>query len=463
MNLTRCLPAKPYAKSGPKLLSRTTTRTAWEAIFRVMEGGDERVAMLGTPGIGKSRSLALGLWHLIGNECPEWVQPKVIAWEAREGGRVFFFMKENDRWKAQSQSLKSWDSGACKYLQDENNWYLVDTYGKEDTLKLAAKTVKACSPDREHYSNFIKDGRSVYVEAWYEEELKAAYDHFNTDVQLKVVLERFQQVGGNLRVLLSHQDYYRKQCEEQKSQAMNFEQVKSALLGDLDAPERKMSTRLFTYKSENGTESRIVLSSPGAEQELIKTQYARLMEFCCSRDDKSKYWFEEFAGVFLRSSAWSNKTLRPYNITPRTENNTRLAQPFVTPFGFGLEEIATPDLFEQQWQEAVQKKSLGKLLHCPKGYPGIDYLLDFNHGIQVTNSMEHSIAPTFLDKLRAVFQGVPGQNFTLTFLITGDAKRFNPNQKQLKEFKEMQEFDNIHVQAVQAPPKLDEERVDLQN
>ena len=60
LKLERCLPAEPYAESGPKLLTRETTRTAWKAIFQVIEK-EKRVAMLGIPGIGKSRSLALGL------------------------------------------------------------------------------------------------------------------------------------------------------------------------------------------------------------------------------------------------------------------------------------------------------------------------------------------------------------------------------------------------------------------
>ena len=447
LKLERCLPAEPYDKSGPKLLTRKTTRTAWKAIFQVMEK-EKRVAMLGIPGIGKSRSLALGLWYLIGKErpdwVPDWVQPKVIVWEAREGGRVFFFMKNsNGQWKARSQSLKSWGSGACKYLQDEKNWYLVDTYGKQDTLKLAAKTVKACSPDPAHYSNFIKDGEAVYVEAWYEEELREAYPYLHADVELDVRVKRFRQVGGNLRVLLGSEAYYQKQLEAQRGQAEDFKQVKNALLGDLE------STRLFTYKSENGTDSRIVLPSAGAEQVLMETQYAKLMEFCCSRDEKSNYWFEEFAGVFLRSSAWAKETLWPYNIisTSTKSPKTQLPQPFVTPFGYSLEEIATPDLFEQQWREAVQKKSLGKrLLHCPNKYPGIDYLLDFNHGIQVTNAMQHSIAPSFVENLKYVFAGVPGQSFTLTFLIIGDAKRFKPEKKaEVENVMQMTEFHKIHV------------------
>ena len=459
LQLDTCLPAKPYDKSGPKLLTRKTTRTAWKAIFQVIEK-EKRVAMLGIPGIGKSRSLALGLWYLLGNErpdwVPDWVQPKVIVWEAREGGRVFFFMKVSlGQWKARSMALSQWHPDTCKYLQDEKNWYLVDTYGKQDTLKFKSKTVKACSPDPAHYSNFIKDGEAVYVEAWNEEELREAYPYLHADVELDVMVKRFRQVGGNLRVLLGSEAYYQKQLEAQRRQAADFKQVKNALLGDLE------STRLFTYKSENGTDVRIAVASPGAKEVLATAQYEKFVQYWSGPDPRANYWFEDWAGILLTCSLWSGKTLWPYNIisTSKKSPNTRLDQPFVIPFGFALEEIATEDLFEQQWKEAVQKKSLGKRLLRPKGYlKGIDYLMDFNHGIQVTNAMQHSIPPSFVEKLKYVFAGVPGQNFTLTFLITGDAKFFKPEKKaELENLMQMTEFHKIHVQAIQVPKSLQKE------
>ncbi|CAE7899235.1 unnamed protein product, partial [Symbiodinium sp. KB8] len=55
-------------------------------------------------------------------------------------------------------------------------------------------------------------------------------------------------------------------------------------------------------------------------------------------------------------------------------------------------------------KKAVQKGSLdGRVLHSPENYPGIDYLLDFNHGIQVTSSNTHSIAKAFREKLKKMF------------------------------------------------------------
>ncbi|CAJ1367279.1 unnamed protein product, partial [Effrenium voratum] len=145
-------------KTCLKLLARNTTRQAWQATFELMKDGARRVAMLGTPGIGKSRSLALGLWHLVSGHRPEWMkEPEAIVYKARKGLKVFIFSKNKDgHWKGHSLPIDDWKPSRCEHLQNSDNWYLVDTYGKETTGKLPAKTVKACSPDREHYTDFVK-------------------------------------------------------------------------------------------------------------------------------------------------------------------------------------------------------------------------------------------------------------------------------------------------------------------
>ena len=173
----RCAGLRPHEVPARKalrperarLLTRNTTRQAWQASFKLMSNGIERVAMLGVPGIGKSRNLALGLWHLVtGKELPsEILQPEAIVFEARQSSKVFLFTKGQDGWKAQTQSMRTWDAAACPYLKDCNNWYLVDAFEtRTSTFMLSAKTVLACSPDPEHYSNFVKEGECVFVEAF---------------------------------------------------------------------------------------------------------------------------------------------------------------------------------------------------------------------------------------------------------------------------------------------------------
>ena len=137
-NLAKSLPAEPYDQSGPNLLTRNTTRRAWNATFEIMKGRIKRVAMLGVPGIGKSRNLALGLWHGVTGNLPEgFRQPEAIVYEAREGAAVFLFTKGQDgEWKAQRLAIEEWKPSASPYLRDPNNWYLVDAFEKNPPSSL---------------------------------------------------------------------------------------------------------------------------------------------------------------------------------------------------------------------------------------------------------------------------------------------------------------------------------------
>ena len=212
--------------------------------------------MLGTPGIGKSRSLALGLWHLVSGHRPEWMkEPEAIVYKARKGLKVFIFSKNKDgHWKGHSLPIDDWKPSRCEHLQNSDNWYLVDTYGKETTGKLPAKTVKACSPDREHYTDFVKSGGAcVYVEAWKKAELELAYVHFaQPPVDKDTVLRRFQDVGGNLRALLDDEESFRKYLQDQQNQADDWKGLQPAFGGVLDNQGNKLLTRLFTYVTVDG-------------------------------------------------------------------------------------------------------------------------------------------------------------------------------------------------------------------
>ena len=151
-HLKKSLPVKPYGQSGPKLLTRNTTRRAWQATFKLMkENGIERVAMLGVPGIGKSRNLALGLWHgVTGRELEGVQQPEAIVYEAREGGAVFLFTKDSG-WRVEGAAPADGVDWKLRIrlpapARNSKNWYLVDASEKTTTLKLYAKTCARLQP-----------------------------------------------------------------------------------------------------------------------------------------------------------------------------------------------------------------------------------------------------------------------------------------------------------------------------
>ena len=116
---------------------------------------------------------------------------------------------------------------------------------------LAAKTLIACSPDRNHYSDFVKDGgQCVFVEAFRWTEVEACHSILVTDVEKEKMLRRFQQIGGALRTLLADDAVYDDAVQLQRAEAEDFTTVRRAFAGDLSTfEEKKMPTRLFTYLS----------------------------------------------------------------------------------------------------------------------------------------------------------------------------------------------------------------------
>ena len=406
--------ARDYAKSGTALFSRKATRVAWDAVFQLLEQDKmDRIAMLGMPGIGKSRSLFYGLWRLMTRKVPP-----VVVFEARRRQKVFIFTLQNNQWVVRSIDTNDWKPGSCKYLQDERNFYLIDAFAPEqwDAI-LPAKTIKACFPDRRHHSGFVKDGGTyVYVEAWSAEEVKAAHPYLEGAPELTEMLERFEQVGGNLRVLLSSINDYDSYVWLQKNDAKKFENFESAVWGDLNTEGAKIMTRLFTYLSPNGRSIAVSFCSEKAKMLVLDKHYDELMKtWSTPNDPRAFYLFEQFAGTIFTSSLLEGRLLEGYSIT-RSDGGWTYEKCGPLPGGRQLLECDAEGTFDDRWREAVRKGDLGEvLLHSPDKYPGIDYLLDFNHGIQVTLSENHNIAKTFLDKLEKAFEGQKDYSFTLTF------------------------------------------------
>ena len=142
-----------------------------------------------------------------------------------------------------------------------------------------AKTVIACSPDRGHYSDFVKSGgQCVYVEAFSWAEVEACHPELETDVEKKEMRRRFQQVGGALRTLLADDAVYDDAVQLQEVEAQDFATVERAFAGDLGvSEEKKMPTRLFTYRSVDGISREVKICSPGVAALLVKTHYDQLV------------------------------------------------------------------------------------------------------------------------------------------------------------------------------------------
>ena len=218
----------------------------------------------------RSCNLALGLWHLVTGQLERLPQPEAIVFEARQSKTVFLFTKRQGQWTAQSLPMNKW-AKSCEFLKDSNNWYPVDAFEASNPIMLAAKTVIACSPARNHYSDFLKGaGECVFVEAFRWAEVEVCHPW------------RFQQVGGALRTLLASQTGYEQAVELQRAEAKEFSTVERAFAGELNNVDGKtMPTRLFTYRSADGISKKVSVCSPGAAALLVEKHYDKLVQLWC--------------------------------------------------------------------------------------------------------------------------------------------------------------------------------------
>ena len=355
--------------------------------------------------------------------------------------------------------MQNWSPAGCPYLKDPNNWYLVDASEATTTLKLAAKTVLACSPERDHYSKFIKDGGCcVYIESWSKSELQVARDHLQISVDMQ---SRYNKIGGNLRALLSTESDFDKYVKDQQSEAKDWQHLQPAFSGSLDNQGKKLLTRLFTYISKDALRYEVDFCCAGAAALVASAHYEKLVELWSKQDEPARYWLQKFAGPLLTFS-WFPKKFAAWTITNKGSadraswHRVRCKDDLVIAENLHLVECDSTAIFEDRWQEALQKGTPSQqVLSSPAGYPGIDYLLEFNHGIQVTTSPMHNLAKEFRDKLKEMFNGTR-HSFTLTFLITGDPKKFTPATGDFNQFMKMSGpvFEKVCVQVVQIPKAL---------
>ena len=381
-------------------------------------------------------------------------------YEAREGGAVFLFTKGQGGWKGQSRDMQNWSPAGCPYLKDPNNWYLVDASERATTLKLAAKTVLACSPERDHYSKFVKDGGCcVYIESWSKSELQVARNHLQISVDMQ---SRYDKIGGNLRALLSAEPDFDKYVKDQKAEAKDWQHLQPAFSGSLDNQGKKLLTRLFTYISKDARRYEVDFCCAGAAALVANAHYEKLVELWSKQDEPARYWFQKFVGPLLTFS-WFHKKFAAWTITnegsaDRAFRKRMKCDDLTIAENLQLVECDSTTIFEDRWQKALEAKTLSqRVLSSPAGYPGIDYLLEFNHGIQVTTAGKHNLAQQFREKLKTIFDGTR-HSFTLTFLTTGEPERFAPVGPDFNALMNMagpsKSFDNVCVQVVQIPKTL---------
>ena len=183
----------------PALLKSLYIRKVYEDLFEIIwknqdKENDEkliRMAITGTPGIGKSIFLFYILWKLANME----TRRTVILHRNMERGCIYVF-QDSGCWETFNYAE------IASFLKDVNTWYLTDTLDPPPAL-VEAVTILVSSPARRHYSTFLKllpMPPLHYLPLWSLDELKLVASSYGRKPE--IVEERFKKIGGIARFVL---------------------------------------------------------------------------------------------------------------------------------------------------------------------------------------------------------------------------------------------------------------------
>ena len=191
-------PVRP--KFIPVHLKRLYIRESYKDLFNIIWKNQKskdltkrlhRMAITGTPGIGKSVFLFYVMWRLANMKTTK----TVILHRRAHKRRIYIFQNEGC-WR--TRKISDIDD----LLDDPKTWYLTDAL-KPPPEERDSITILVSSPAGKYYETFIMYAGTAplyYLPTWSLEELNIAAPYFGVKPQL--VESRFDKIGGIPRYVL---------------------------------------------------------------------------------------------------------------------------------------------------------------------------------------------------------------------------------------------------------------------
>jgi hypothetical protein len=320
------------AATCPWLVIRPETKALWAQVDTILSGTmKQHVAVIGTPGIGKSRGLTYEL-----RRCLQ--EGRLVYYQETKMDMVYAFVpvaapKGNGIiYRGFSVPLKDLSPYA---LASSATYFLIDA-GEADRWTVRSgetKAVMACSTDRMHFSEWTKDsGTELYMAGWDQDGLVAAAPFMTPKQQTTTpglpldwleedqIRVRADKVGPIPRSVLhfeKHQSTKSTIISTAASLSENPRVLQALLSGSFEEvfgkdTNEKVNSRLFgfryspdadlslasTFKSPN-----IAFHSPGCRDELISKAFSTLVNRIEYRDSKQACelgdTFERLYGLIL--------------------------------------------------------------------------------------------------------------------------------------------------------------------
>lgn len=192
----------------PTLVIPSGTRGVWKALLEKTQkrSTTERFLVIGTPGVGKSRSLNYLIREIILTH-----RNKSIAGASSSSPPAIVFSHQNDKlawlfvpkdptnplsaYEAYSVFWSKFEASGTAVLFDHRNYYIVDPSGPYELDfpgLVAAKTIFACGPNKRYFSEYAKHLTAGihFLPCWKEQEIVAAIPYMVSQDGKRQILER---------------------------------------------------------------------------------------------------------------------------------------------------------------------------------------------------------------------------------------------------------------------------------
>lgn len=192
----------------PTLVIPSGTRGVWKALLEKTQkrSTTERFLVIGTPGVGKSRSLNYLMREIILTHRNKSIagasssSPPAIVFSHQNDKRAWLFVPKDptnplSAYEAYSVFWSKFEASGTAVLFDHRNYYIVDPSGPYELDfpgLVAAKTIFACGPNKRYFSEYAKHLTAAihFLPCWKEQEIVAAIPYMVSQDGKRQILER---------------------------------------------------------------------------------------------------------------------------------------------------------------------------------------------------------------------------------------------------------------------------------
>jgi hypothetical protein len=412
------------------IVVRLVTPLFWEACIAMTEKKDKRyrVAAIGTPGIGKTKSTAILIRILLERKK---TVVYLIRTKKEESWYYEFVPNKSDSTIASNVYPENVAKGEILCLRDPSTYYIVDPGETKDSCNppgdFLPKYILIASPDERHWGESEFDKRRDDVRGcfklypiWSLKELLLARKEFEDDLTEDDINERYRLFGGVPRYIFDDEEDFPGILSKQmlaikrlsKTQAMDI------ALGQVDEEfsERAGKGVLLGFNSTAEdfgiANMQTFLLSPSIAEKVYSKHIRTLWNtMIASERDIRRSLFEPYIRTLLTDTTKNNVTLEMRGL-----NNSSQSYILELPICKEIKLVSDP---------AKHKLKPLVLFHSINlTYPLIDCIYKDESGvvnaIQITTGIKHNISDTIIQRLHNavgiesqlnLFYFVPSENY----------------------------------------------------